>query len=99
MIRGTTPTISFNVPYPQNELASLYLTIKQGREVVIEKTLDDVEISEGVATCKLSQAETLRLDADKAVDVQCRIKTITNEAIASNIVRDNAGRILKDGEI
>ena len=62
IIRGTTPTItySFNVVNVA-DIRVAYLTIRQGENVVIEKTLADATIDDNVISWTLSQQETLSL--------------------------------------
>ena len=114
MIRGTTPTHVFNVDIPLDNIAVLYVTYKQGKDIVLEKTLDDVEINaeEKTISVTLSQEDTLKFKntnfswlnpnqnkKDMMIQCQLRIKYNDDSALASNIMLLDVYDILKDGEI
>ena len=107
MTRGTTPTHTFTLPdnLKTATLSALYITYAQRGETVLEKTLSDVTINNGVITCTLTQADTLKFEVlnqhcgcDK-VNIQVRIKTSDGVAMASDIMPVPIRDILKDGEI
>ena len=107
MTRGTTPTHTFTLPdnLKTSTLSAVYITYAQRGETVLEKTLEDVKITDGVLTCTLTQADTLKFEVlnqhcgcDK-VNIQVRIKTSDGVAMASDIMPVPIRDILKDGEI
>ena len=107
MTRGTTPTHTFTLPdnLKTATISTLYITYAQHGTTVLEKTLDDVTNNNGVLTCTLTQADTLKFEVldqhcgcDK-VDVQVRLKTSGGAAMASDIMSVPIMDILKDGEI
>ena len=72
---------------------------------MLEKTLNDVTNNNGVLTCTLTQADTLKFEVldqhcgcDK-VAIQVRMKTSNGTAMASDIMRIPVMDVLKDGEI
>lgn len=99
MRRGTTPTHVFETSVDLTTADVLFLTYKQGKSDVLEKTLDDVEVTEDRLTVKLSQEETLKFDKEKGVRIQCRAKFPDGTAIASEIINVQVCEILKEGEI
>lgn len=99
MIRGTTPTICFHLPFDLEEIEELWLTIAQRGKEVITKEKADMEYDNGTFSVKLTQDETLRLDARQKTQVQLRVKFITGDAIASDPQTVNVDDILKDGVI
>lgn len=100
MYRGTTPTLNFTFEHNLEELniSALYITFKQGTEVVLEKSLEELEIKENKVTINLTQQETLKFMSYKPILIQARIKA-NNGAYATNIVTTDLKAILKDGEI
>lgn len=98
MRRGTTQTLVFTLPFLAS-IEALYITFSQKGTVVLEKTLDDVEYKDGVITCPLSQADTLKLQAPGAVFAQIRFRDTLGNAHASDEIRLDAEPIFKDGEI
>lgn len=103
MIRGTTPTNTFILPFYMEvaDISALYVTYSQNGIVIVDKSLNDVTISVKdnlIVTLKLTQEDTLKLSEGK-VKIQIRLKTSDGVAMASNIVNTYASEVLKDGVI
>ena len=106
IIRGTTPTLTFNVKNEQMDLtnvAEVWITFKTKAGVKPkEKTYDinDVTIDavEKTITLSLSQEDTLYF-ADEKMLVQVRLRMSDDMAYASAIIESSIGQILKDGVI
>ena len=105
IIRGTTPTISFNVhtELDLSEVAEVWITFKSKMGSVAQEitfTIEDVEIDAANKKIDLfmSQEETLEFSA-VPYDVQIRLKTDDGLAYASSVIEQPIGRILKDGVI
>lgn len=98
MRRGTTPTLTFNMPFDSAGVENIYITFVQGREMVLEKTLADVVWNEKAIELELTQEETLKFRPGQ-MEIQIRIKFINEQAIASNIMYTTSEAILKDGVI
>ena len=99
MIRGTTPTIEFTLPFDAELLAAAFLTISQRSTVIIEKQLEEFICNGTEVKIVLSQEETLKLDDINAVEVQVRCRMKDGKVIASKIASERVDRILKDGVI
>lgn len=90
MRRGTTPTHVFTVDDASLEnIAELYITYAQGKQIVLEKTLDDVVIDteNNTISVTLTQEDTLKFKTsqwsylypndnkkDMMVEIQIRMK-------------------------
>lgn len=100
MYRGTTPTLNFlfDMDLEQLNIVAFYLSFKQGDTIVLEKELADLKIDKNKVYIQLTQQETLKMDANKVIYIQARIK-IDNEAYATNVVKATLSEILKEGEI
>lgn len=100
MRRGTTPRHVFILPegWDAGSLAVIDIAYAQDRGLVLEKHKADCVCEENQIAVNLTQEETLRFD-DGPVEIQLRAKTVTGMASASQILRVDAKRILKDGEI
>ena len=98
--RGTTPTIryTFKVVDPA-DIAVAYLTIKQGGETLIEKTLADATADEHTLDFTLTQAETLELIRRPSAEMQLRYRLLDGSVHATAITTFSPGVILKDGVI
>lgn len=99
MIRGTTPTLEFTLPFNTNILAEAWITLSQHNTVVLNKKLEECELEDQKLVIKLTQAETLILDCEYNTEIQVRVRTKEGEALASDIITVSTDRILKDGEI
>lgn len=60
MIRGTTPTHDFDVPFDTNTIDELEIAYSQGKDVVLIKTKDECELNGNNISVQLTQDETLR---------------------------------------
>ena len=99
MIRGTTPTLEFTIPFNTSLLAEAFVTLSQNENVILDKALHECKCEERKLSVKLTQEETLKLDCNCKTEIQVRARTLEGEALASDIVVVNTERILKDGVI
>lgn len=98
MYRGSTPTLTFALPFATEIIDNAYISFAQYGAVKIEKQLDECVCSENNLSVTLSQAETLRLKSGSAVEIQISVR-IENKVMRSQIISTSVERILKDGEI
>lgn len=94
MKRGATPTNTFDVDIDLTQ-AHVWVTYSQGGQVIIEKTGEDLTVTESSIACSLSQEETLAL-AEGAVEIQIAYVTATGQTDKSDIIQTDVERILKD---
>ena len=102
MIKGTTPTLQFNLPIETSTLKAAEVMVQyvdNNKEVTIVKTLDECEVGEKTITAQLTQEETLQLPAPSSVSVQLRVLTLDDVALASVIFTTTVKRLLKEGVI
>lgn len=99
MIRGTTPTLEFVLPFDTGQLAEAFVTLSQNDAVVLDKALTECHCNENRLTVRLTQEETLLLQDECFTEIQIRARTISGDAVASQIIRERTDRILKDGVI
>lgn len=103
--RGTTPIHKFWLKTKQGEPIDLrsavvvYMTYKQDGRVIVEKTKDDMTITEDLIEIQLSQTDTLGFCDKKEVEIECRARFADDQAIASCIVKTPVCKILKEGVI
>lgn len=99
MIRGTTPTLEFLLPFDTSEIAEAFVTLSQNGVVILDKALNDCKCQERKISVRLTQEDTLKLSCDCKTDIQVRIRSKAGDALASDITRVSTDRILKDGVI
>lgn len=98
--RGTTPTITFTYKtVPVNTISVAWLTMTQRGEVIVDKDLSTATIGIDTLSWTLTQDETLKINPNAIVEIQCRYKTANGYAGASKIYEEKGGKILKDGVI
>ena len=71
--RGSTATHYFEVPYDRTQISAARVSYTQNGEVVILKKGDQIELRDGLVLWKLSQEDTLSLQADAFVGVQMKL--------------------------
>lgn len=105
IIRGTTPTIVFDIDteLDLNEIAELWITFKTKVGTRLREktfTLDDVSLDDEqkTITLPLTQEDTLHF-SESTMQVQIRLRLNNDLAYASDIVDTEIGKILKDGVI
>ena len=103
MIRGTTPTLAFNLPFQASLIKSAQILIAyvdNHKEVIIEKTLEDCTIEDTFISTDLTQEETLAFPAPVTAEVQLRV-VITqggkDVALATEAYKVKVKKLLKDG--
>ena len=99
MIRGTTRTVSFTLPFEADRLAEAWITLSQQGKVVLNKELRDCTREGKTISVLLTQDETLLLQEGSSTEIQLRVRTVEGNAMASRIPSVATGRILKDGVI
>lgn len=98
MRRGTTPTNTFTVDTDLTTAVAVFVTYRQGGQVLVEKSIDDLTITSTAVEVTLTQEDTLAF-AHGTVQMQIRAKFRDGAAIASNIIIAPVDQILKDGVI
>lgn len=99
MRRGTTPTHIFAVDIDLTDAAVLFITYRQNGKTVLEKSLEDCEITTEEIRVTLSQEDTLAFSVEGKVEIQIRAKYPSGDAVACQIIRTSANVILKEGVI
>jgi hypothetical protein len=95
--RGSTPTNTFNVDINLTG-ATVFVSYEQDGIVVIEKTGSDLTITPDQVSLTLSQEDTLAFRPGEVM-IQLRYVFPNGVADASNIIRAQFERIIKDGVI
>lgn len=102
MIRGTTPTLLYNLPFLASIIKSAEITIEyvdNFKKVLMTKTLEDCELGEKSISTTLTQEETLQLPTSATVLVQLRVLTKDNKALATEPQSVKVKKLLAEGVI
>ena len=97
--RGTTPFCTYQTDIDLSTAEVIYVTFKQGSKVVLEKAVEDLDVTPTEISIHLTQEETLALNWRQELRMQIRARFPDGTAVKSNIMIGNVGEILKDGEI
>lgn len=98
-IRGTTPTITFNLPFDVSTIRNCEVYFAQNDELLVTKAIEDCVLEDRTLSVTLSQEDTLAFDDDAKLEMQIRFVFTNGTVDATQIVKGKIGRILKDGEI
>lgn len=84
MIRGSTPTLTFTLPFDASGVVKdLRITFNQD-ETVLEKRLADCTLDGTEFAVTLSQKETLLFNHEKVIKIQVKIKCIDGNVLVSD---------------
>ncbi len=106
IVRGTTPTHVFNIPFSIDKITEAYITYEQDGRTVIDKRLDDIEadIFENTLTLQLTQDNTLGFvvnekPRDNIVTIQIKLLFDSDIVCCSRPIRDWVVNAVRDGKI
>ena len=97
MIRGTTPTHTFNFPFDASLIDKIKISYAQDGNVVLTKEKDDCILLGNSVLVRLTQEETLSFNARYKVQIQVRVLTTQGDSLASKIYERSMEDILEEG--
>ena len=83
MIRGTTPTHTFDIPFDTSMVKEVKITYAQRDTVILEKKTGDCELNGNTISVTLTQEDTFKFDCKKPVEIQVRVLTSAGEALST----------------
>lgn len=102
MIKGTTPTIKYNLPFESSLIKSaeiVVMYVDANKEVLIVRNLEKCTLGDKSIETVLTQEETLALPAPSTVEVQLRIVTTDETILATVPEKVTVKRLLKEDVI
>lgn len=96
MIRGTTPTHTFKLPFDTEMVRNAMVIYAQNDVVVLEKEAQDCAMQGDEISVTLSQNDTLKFDCHSKVQIQLRVLTMGGDALASDVYVVSVGKCLND---
>ena len=85
MIRGTTPTHTFKIPFPVSSVKEAMVIYAQDDIEVFHKDTVDCAMKDNEISVTLTQEDTLLLNHQMPVQVQLRLLTTKGVAMASSV--------------
>lgn len=98
MIRGTTPTHTFNIPFEVGMIKECRVLYAQDDVVIVTKSTADCILEGTTVKTTLSQQDTFKFDSNKCVQIQLRILTTNDVALASVVTHVGVAKCL-DNEV
>ena len=104
MIRGTTPTLVFKIPFQLTNFNRGWVTFVQLAEdgsviSYLDKALSDCILDANMIELTLTQEETLAFYPNIPLNIQIRLADEDGKAPASDIITEPVFDVLKDGVI
>lgn len=96
MIKGTTPTHIYTLPIDTVNIKTIAITYAQNGTVKLTKCTEDCTFDGNNVSCRLTQEDTLKFDGDACVEIQVRVLTVGEDALASHIMRTRCCDCLSD---
>lgn len=85
MIRGTTPTHIFNLPFDTSLLKIVKISYAQDGVLVLQKHNSDCVLEGNTVKTTLTQEDTFLFEYNKNVQIQIRVLTNDGKALAGQI--------------
>lgn len=105
MYRATTPTITFTLPFDVSNIEELSIAFGQKEtpysrhaKLVFEKFLSDCDVDGKSVRLTLSEADTLKLECDKDVEIQLWVKR-NGVSTASKVYKEPVDCIMNESSI
>ena len=101
MIRGTTPTHTFVLPFNTSLVSSARISYAQRGNVLLKKETPacTLEANTNTISVTLSQEDTLLFNSGLYVDIQLRVLTTDGVALSTDIITKSVGECLDGGVI
>lgn len=97
--RGATITNEFTVAIDFTDAVAMYITYEQVERTILEKSIEDCNITATKISVNMTQEESLRFIEEEPVKIQIRVKTLDGTAYVSKIIKTTVSELLKGGVI
>lgn len=96
MIRGTTPTHIFEIPFDSKIIKELKISYAQHNIIIVEKNIEDCVLDGNSISVKLTQRDTLNFSHKRPVEIQIKVLTVSDTVMATTISEVPVGRVLNE---
>jgi len=94
MRQGTTPTLTFTLPFETTGLTKCDIDFAQNNKVVLNKDIDDCTLSGYTVSVALTEAETLALNTKQLLEMQISVKKSDSSIARSKPIVAKVGKAL-----
>lgn len=98
MIRGTTPTHTFTLPFDSSLIREVKIIYAQSDKQIFCKKTGDCILSGDTIRTTLTQEETFLFDCKKLVQIQVRVLTLAGEVLSTEEMTTTVEKCL-DNEV
>lgn len=99
IIRGTTPKMSFRLPFSTEHLEVGFVTVQQNRNTIFEKPLSVCDCDGRTVTARFEQEDTLKLMSNSSAEIRLVVKTNAGERLETKPVIKRVISTSKEGVI
>ena len=96
MIKGTTPTHIFKLPFGTETIKTIQIIYAQNGETKLTKGNSDCVFDGNTVTVKLTQEDTFSFADGVYVEIQVRVLLFDGNALASRVMRVRCNECLSD---
>lgn len=79
--KGTTPSLSFTLPYTKEEISKMSMVFVQQNKVKIKKVKDDFNSTDNIYVINLTQQETNLFDSHYEVVAQLKLQLESSKKV------------------
>lgn len=94
VMRGTTPTHIFNIPFEVSLIADLRICYAQDGKELFCKCKDDCTLDGSTISVTLTEEDTFKFECTKQLQVQVRVLALGGEVANSDIITLAVGQCL-----
>lgn len=96
MVRGTTPTHIFELPFHSDQVVKIRIVYMQSGKVVLEKNESDCIKKENQIITTLTEKETMDFRSCLNAKIQIRVTTIDGKVLTSSVFEIDVEALLKE---
>ena len=96
MIRGTTPTHTFTIPFNTSNIQKVKILYCQNDELILRKKTQDCTLDGNTISVRLTQEDTFKFNCKANVHIQVRILTERGDSLVSKEIVASVGKCLED---
>ena len=98
-IQGTTPTVTFNLPFDVSTIKNCEVYFGQNDELLVTKGYNDCVLSGTTLSVTLKQKDTLQFDPAEKLQIQIRFRYNDDSVDATEIIKGKISDLLSDAVI
>lgn len=98
-IQGTTPTVTFNLPFDVSTIKNCEVYFGQNDELLVTKGYNDCVMEDQTLQVTLKQKDTLQFDPAEKLQIQVRFRFNDDSVDATEIIKGKISDLLSDAVI